>query len=192
MRDHYKKGMEMTEKRVLTWLGMIALALVLSAAIGCRRDPPPPPPPPPPQPVVVNTPPPQPVAAPTHYPTTEEWVQLPMRLLYPTGGSYLSEENRAILREAHASVAHRTDIIRIRVEGHTDSRGDEAGNQRLSEERAQAVVDFLTGELGLPRELFETVGYGDTRPITSETSAGDRVQNRRVEFSILVRRVAAP
>ena len=96
-----------------------------------------------------------------------------------------------MLREAHASIASRTDIVRVRVEGHADSRGTEEQNQRLSEERAAAVVDFLVGDLGLPRELFESVGYGSSRPLTSETTASDRVQNRRVEFSILVRRQAA-
>ena len=89
-------------------------------------------------------------------------------------------------------MVHRTDIVRIRVEGHADGRGSNDANERLGMERAQGVVDFMVGELGMPRELFEVVSYGDTRPITSETTASDRIQNRRVEFSILVRRQAAP
>lgn len=176
--------MKSRKNLLLTLIGMIALAGLLVTASACAPAPPPPPP------RVVAAP--APAPAPTHYPTTEEWVQLPIRLVYPTGGSYLSEENRAILREGHATLAHRTDIVRIRVEGHADSRGSTEANQRLSEERAAAVVDFFVGELGMPRELFETRGFGDTRPITSETTAADRVQNRRVEFSILVRRRAAP
>ncbi len=183
----------MTEarKHLLTMLGGFIAALMVSTAIGCRPDPPPPPPPRP-VPAPAPAPAPQPTAEPAYRPTTEEWVHLPVRLVYPTGGSRLSDEHRAMLREAHSSLAHRTDIVRVRVEGHADSRGNEELNQRLSEERAQAVVDFLVGDLGMPRELFETVGYGSTRPLTSETTASDRVQNRRVEFSILVRRQAAP
>ncbi len=96
-----------------------------------------------------------------------------------------------MIREGHASLAHRTDIVRIRIEGHADGRGSQAGNHQLGMERAQGVMDFLIGQLGMPRELFEVHSYGDERPLTSETTAADRVQNRRVEFSILVRRQAA-
>jgi outer membrane protein OmpA-like peptidoglycan-associated protein len=184
--------MSVGRKHFSTTIGTITVSLLLASMLGCRPPAPTAPPPlPPPQPVVVTQPV-QPVAQPAYRPTTEEWVQLPVRLSYPTGGSRISDENRAMLREAHATLANRTDIVRIRVEGHADSRGTEEQNQRLSEERAQAVVDYLVGDLGLPRELFETQGFGSTRPITSETTASDRVQNRRVEFSILVRRQAAP
>jgi peptidoglycan-associated lipoprotein len=117
---------------------------------------------------------------------------MPARILYPSGGSRLDDQARAMLREAHASMAARTDIVRIRVEGHADGQGNREANMRLGSERAEGVVDFLVGELGLPRELFETLSFGDERPLTSETTPGDRVQNRRVEFSVLVRRQAAP
>ena len=116
---------------------------------------------------------------------------MPIRILYPTGGARLDDQARAVIREGHASLAHRTDIIRVRVEGHADSRGTTQGNYQLGMERAQGVIDFMVGELGMPRELFEAESYGDTRRITSETTESDRVQNRRTEFSILVRRQAA-
>ena len=117
---------------------------------------------------------------------------MPARITYPTGGSRLDDQARAMLREAHASMAHRTDVVRVRVEGHADGRGSSEANHRLARERAQGVVDFLVGELGMPRELFEVHSYGDERPLTSETTPQDRVINRRVEFSLLVRRQAAP
>jgi len=110
---------------------------------------------------------------------------------YPTGGSRLDDRSRALLREAYASVGHRTDIVRISVDGHADSRGNQADNERLALERAQGVVDFLVGELGMPRELFEIHGHGSEQPRSSGTTAGDRLLNRRVEFRILVRRQAA-
>jgi OOP family OmpA-OmpF porin len=176
----------MRSKNLLSWVVTFGVVVVLAALVGCR--PPPPPAPPPPAPVYTA-----PVAAtPTYRPTTEEWVHLPVRLVYPTGGSRLSDEHRAMLREAHASLANRTDIVRIRVEGHTDERGNRELNEQLSMERAQSVVDYLVGDLGLPRELFEARGFGEEAPVTSGTTASDRVQNRRVEFSILVRRQAAP
>lgn len=96
-----------------------------------------------------------------------------------------------MMRELHASVAHRTDIIRVRVHGHADGRGSQQDNERLASERAQGVVDFLVGDLGMPRELFEIVGHGDDDPLSSGTTASDRMINRRVTFEILVRRRAA-
>lgn len=179
----------------LAWIGTCIAVLLVVATMGCRHEEevPPPPPPPPPQPVAQPAPAPvQPIAQPSYRPTTEEWVHLPVRILYPSGGSRLDDQARAMIREGHATMVHRTDIVRVRVEGHADGRGSVDGNNQLGMERAQGVVDFMVGELGMPRELFEVVTYGDERPLTSETTATDRVQNRRTEFSILVRRQAAP
>ncbi|MDR1041367.1 MAG: OmpA family protein [Deltaproteobacteria bacterium] len=66
------------------------------------------------------------------------------------------------------------------VEGHTDSRGNDDYNQRLSERRATAVRDYLVTQFGIAPSRVTSVGYGETRPIaTNETDAG-RAQNRRV------------
>jgi outer membrane protein OmpA-like peptidoglycan-associated protein len=166
-------------------IGTLIVAVGLALCLGCAPEPPPPPPPTP-APVVA-----QPVQ-PSYQPTTEEWVHLPVRILYPSGGARLDDQARAMIREFHASLVNRTDIIRIRCEGHADDQGRSEDNMRLGMERAQGVVDFAVGELGLPRELFEVTSFGDTQPDTSNTTAADRLQNRRVEFSILVRRQAAP
>lgn len=162
-------------------IGALALASTMALAMACA---------PPPAPVAA----PVPVAAPrvTHYPVSEEWVQVPARIYFDNGSGYLNDQARAMLAEAHATMAHRTDIVRIRIDGHTDPHGSERGNQRLSDERARTVMDYVVGTLGMPRELFEVHGYGSSRPLTSNTSEADRAQNRRVEFSMLVRRRAAP
>ena len=176
----------MTSKYRSTFsFSMAALMMLLTAPLlGC---------PPEPQPTVVTPPPPPPPPPPERpLPTTEEWVEMPVRIVYRLGGSRLDDEARALLRELHATASHRTDIIRISVEGHADSRGSTEANERLGAERAHGVVDFLVGELGLPRELFETHSFGDTRPLTSCTTEADCLQNRRVEFRLLVRRRAAP
>lgn len=162
-------------------LGSLLLAAFLVGALACRR----PPPPPAPAPYVAPAP------TVTYTPTTEEWVHMPVRIIFEPGSSYLSPEARAVLAEAHASMAHRTDIVRVRIEGHTDPRGPEAHNDRLALERAQSVMDYIVGTLGMPRELFEVQGFGSSRPLTSNTTEADRAQNRRVEFSLLVRRQAA-
>lgn len=72
----------------------------------------------------------------------------------------------------------------VDVLGHTDSVGSDAYNQTLSEQRAQAVAQYLTAR-GINPARLATRGYGETMPIaTNETEAG-RAQNRRVEIKIV-------
>jgi outer membrane protein OmpA-like peptidoglycan-associated protein len=68
----------------------------------------------------------------------------------------------------------------IAVEGHTDSLGTAAYNDRLAEARARAVADTLAGN-GVPRQRIRAQGYGESRPIATNSSAEGRQRNRRVE-----------
>ena len=125
-------------------------------------------------------------APPQNY--TEEWQHPPIRIGFPTGGAVVNEEAHRQIVEVVQTARSRTDIVRVRVEGHTDPRGEEGGNQQLSLQRAQAVAEIMVNE-GVPREMIETVGYGSDQPLSSNSSAQDLSINRRVEFSILVRTV---
>jgi outer membrane protein OmpA-like peptidoglycan-associated protein len=69
----------------------------------------------------------------------------------------------------------------VRIEGHTDSAGDDAHNQALSERRALAVRDALLAR-GVDAKRVEAVGYGETRPIADNGTAGGRQKNRRIEM----------
>jgi outer membrane protein OmpA-like peptidoglycan-associated protein len=73
--------------------------------------------------------------------------------------------------------------LRMQVEGHTDSVGGEEYNQRLSEERAGAVRDFLVQQ-GVSMNTVAAVGYGKTEPVADNSTAGGRAQNRRVELVV--------
>ncbi|MBW2631148.1 MAG: OmpA family protein [Deltaproteobacteria bacterium] len=71
--------------------------------------------------------------------------------------------------------------VNVRLEGHTDNIGSEAYNQKLSESRATAVMNYFIKK-GISADRLSAVGYGYTKPIASnETSAG-RDKNRRVEL----------
>lgn len=72
----------------------------------------------------------------------------------------------------------------VEVAGHTDSVGSDAYNQKLSEQRANAVAGYLTGR-GLNRERFIVVGAGETRPVASNDTEAGRAQNRRVEITLV-------
>jgi len=74
--------------------------------------------------------------------------------------------------------------MRISIEGHTDIVGTEAANMRLSQRRAEAVLDYLISK-GISPERLEAVGYGPTKPVASNKTASGRARNRRTEFRIV-------
>ena len=79
--------------------------------------------------------------------------------------------------------AMRCPTVNIEVAGHTDTDGEEASNQALSEKRAQAVVDYLV-RAGLPASRFVSVGHGSTQPLAGNETEDGKAQNRRIEFVV--------
>jgi outer membrane protein OmpA-like peptidoglycan-associated protein len=73
--------------------------------------------------------------------------------------------------------------LKIQLEGHTDAVGSDDYNQKLSEERAEAVRDYLVGQ-GVPGATVAAVGFGKTRPVADNATAEGRQQNRRVEMVV--------
>jgi outer membrane protein OmpA-like peptidoglycan-associated protein len=74
--------------------------------------------------------------------------------------------------------------VKIEIAGHTSSEGDDAYNMRLSQERAEAVVFYLT-EKGIDKKRIVAKGYGETKPVESNDTEDGRKLNRRVEFKII-------
>jgi len=98
--------------------------------------------------------------------------------------SALTPESKKILDEdQRISRLMGEPNIRVEVAGHTDSVGSEAYNQKLSERRAQAVVDYLVSR-GVDPKRLKAVGYGKDQPIASNATDAGRAENRRVELQI--------
>jgi len=74
--------------------------------------------------------------------------------------------------------------LRIEISGHSDNVGSYAYNQKLSEQRAKAVVDYLVG-LGIDFARLEYKGYASSQPVATNDTEEGRAKNRRVEFKIL-------
>ena len=72
----------------------------------------------------------------------------------------------------------------VRVEGHTDSTGSASLNQRLSENRASSVANYLM-QRGVPSNRIEAAGYGFSRPVADNSTEYGRAQNRRVEILLI-------
>lgn len=73
--------------------------------------------------------------------------------------------------------------MRIEIRGHTDGKGSDNYNQRLSENRAKAVTDYLISK-GISEKRLQYKGYGKTMPIDTNDTEEGRANNRRVEFNI--------
>ena len=74
--------------------------------------------------------------------------------------------------------------MQIEIGGHTDGKGSDGYNLRLSENRAKAVVDFLVSK-GIDIKRLKYKGYGKSMPVASNDTDEGRALNRRVEFRIL-------
>jgi outer membrane protein OmpA-like peptidoglycan-associated protein len=80
-----------------------------------------------------------------------------------------------------AAVLKDSPSIRLEVQGHTDDRGNDAHNLKLSQERAEAVREYLIGQ-GIEPHRLTARGYGETAPLESNKKPSGRAANRRVEF----------
>lgn len=94
--------------------------------------------------------------------------------------SILKPESMGIINEIYSLLEKYPDL-KFSVEGHTDSDGDDAFNQTLSEERAKTVMDKLIS-MGINQDRLSYKGLGETAPITSNDTAEGKAENRRVEF----------
>jgi outer membrane protein OmpA-like peptidoglycan-associated protein len=94
--------------------------------------------------------------------------------------STLKPESMGIINEIYGLMKDHPEL-KFSVEGHTDSDGDDAFNQSLSEARAKTVLDKLTS-MGVSADRLISKGWGETMPLTSNGTAEGKAENRRVEF----------
>ncbi len=103
-------------------------------------------------------------------------------VLFDTGSSAIKPGGEDEIARI-AQILNRYPATRVTVEGHTDSKGSENRNMRLSEERARAVADSLTAR-GVDPSRLTTVGLGPSRPIASNNTESGRQLNRRVTLVV--------
>jgi OOP family OmpA-OmpF porin len=104
-------------------------------------------------------------------------------LFFKTGAAVVLPESYKILDDV-VEVMKGNTKIEISIEGHTDNRGKQESNLILSQNRATAARDYLISK-GIDKSRVFAIGYGDSRPITSNDDDKGREQNRRVEFVVL-------
>lgn len=105
-------------------------------------------------------------------------------IYFETNKATIRRKSFRLLKQVASVINSHDEILLIRVEGHTDSRGDDDYNKSLSQERADSVVKFLINQ-DVAAERLKPIGYGEERPISSNKDRAGRAANRRVEFNIL-------
>ncbi len=111
---------------------------------------------------------------------------------YVAPGDVLFDTDKSAIRPDAAKALHAIALkikasaptAKLRVEGHTDDRGDATYGQRLSERRAQAVATYLTRVEGFPAARITTKGFGESAPTVPNTSDANRQKNRRVVITV--------
>lgn len=119
---------------------------------------------------------------------TEIRIELAADVLFDFDKADLRKEAQDTLKKAAAAIREHAKGNAVTIEGHTDGKGKDDYNQRLSERRAQAVRDWFVKQGGLGSMKFSTRGFGKTKPVAPNAKpdgADDpegRQKNRRVEI----------
>ena len=104
-------------------------------------------------------------------------------IYFDQGKATIRPQSKGLLSNA-VKVLTTYPSVSLEISGHTSSEGDEAFNQKLSQERADSVKQWLVDN-GVPPERIKTRGAGPSEPIADNKTAAGRVKNRRIEFKVL-------
>jgi outer membrane protein OmpA-like peptidoglycan-associated protein len=113
---------------------------------------------------------------------THEQIEINEKIQFEVNRSRILPVSYGILDQV-AQVMRDYPAISIRIEGHTDSDGSDDYNQKLSQQRADAVLAYLVSQ-GLAQSRMTAAGLGETQPVDTNRTADGRSNNRRVEFHI--------
>jgi outer membrane protein OmpA-like peptidoglycan-associated protein len=104
---------------------------------------------------------------------------------FKTGSAQIlpGKDSQDVLDAVLGVLQKHAEIVKVRVEGHTDNVGTPAFNKKLSEDRAASVVRWLVAH-GVDPSRLTSAGFGLDRPLASNETPDGRRENRRVEFHI--------
>jgi outer membrane protein OmpA-like peptidoglycan-associated protein len=117
-------------------------------------------------------------------------VELLQAIEFETKKAVIKPTSFPILDEVTTLLKARPDL-RIGVYGHTDNRGGQALNMKLSKDRAAACMKYLVDK-GIEQSRLESDGFGPNKPVAENNTDAGRAKNRRVEFKVLAQKGEAP
>lgn len=173
-------------KHIAPILTAVLLAGAVTSTLGCKAsvkmgEEAKPPPPPPPAPAPAPAPEPAKPKPKMKFKMRGEQLELPGPVVFETGSDKLKPESDAVLNIVHDYMNATPKVTLLRIEGHTDSDGDDASNLDLSKRRAMSVSRWLTGK-GIDCKRLLPVGFGETKPIADNATVEGKAQNRRTAF----------
>jgi OmpA-OmpF porin, OOP family len=157
----------------------LLLGAVLCAGAGCslitvKQDPFPP------LEIHADRPPP----APARVVLTASSITIGDKVQFATGSAQILPVSFSLLDEVAKVLADNSQIELVQIEGHTDSTGTAAINRKLSQQRAESVMSYLTSK-GVTAGRLKAKGFGPDKPIADNNTDEGKEKNRRVEFNIL-------
>jgi len=162
-----------------------------SANMGSTTEPKSAPPPPPADPAPAATPapepppPPKPIKSLGRAKVEGNEIKIPGKIHFETDKATIKEdkETKEILQTVADMLKENTQINKLRIEGHTDNSGGDDHNMKLSQARADSVVEWLAKN-GVDKSRLEAKGWGEHHHLVENNSAANKEQNRRVEFKL--------
>lgn len=104
-------------------------------------------------------------------------------VMFETGTADLRPDAEPVLEAVRAWLADKPEATLLRIEGHSDARGDTGANQAMTEARALTVARWLVAH-GVDCARVLPVGFGDTKPVAPNDTAEHMAMNRRIEFAL--------
>jgi outer membrane protein OmpA-like peptidoglycan-associated protein len=120
---------------------------------------------------------------------TAKEITIKQQIQFALDSAVILPDSFGLLTEIADTLIRHAEIKRVEVQGHTDNSGTPEHNKLLSEQRAEAVVAWLT-QHGVGGDRLVSRGYGQDKPLVPNVTAGNRAQNRRVQFIILEKEAA--
>jgi len=102
-------------------------------------------------------------------------------ITFPVGKSSIEPSSFGLMSKVQEAIKLFPKVSLI-VEGHTDGDGSDSANLILSQDRADAVKQYLVSNMGLDPEKVSSIGYGETRPVASNQNAEGKARNRRIDL----------
>ena len=115
---------------------------------------------------------------------TKDKIEILEKVYFDTNKASIKQRSFNVLEQVATVLRRNPQITKVRVEGHTDSRGSDSYNLELSERRAKSVRQFLV-DRGIEADRLDAKGFGEEQPVASNSNSEGREQNRRVEFLIV-------
>jgi len=107
------------------------------------------------------------------------------KVTFPVNRAAVSPDARALVDEAVAQLKAENRGVYFEIEGHTDSSGSEAYNDKLGLDRATAVRNYMHDQQGIALNRISVISYGETKPVVDNKTREHRAQNRRVVINVL-------